>query len=196
MLLQRRQSRLLHALLLTAAGASVAAAQEASPRTVELDLIAAPAQLTLRPGTTTPVYAYNGSVPGPTLELREGDRVIIHFRNDLPEPTTVHWHGLHLPFAADGSPFHPVGPGETYDYEFTVRPGSAGTYWYHPHPHHSTGWQVTKGLYGAVVAATDLCARRTHASRRIDRARCRRHQDLRSLRTGRRYRREHGDRSS
>ena len=149
--LPRRQSRLLHALLLTAAGASAAAAQEAPHRTVELDLVAAPAQLTLRPGTTTPVYAYNGSVPGPTLELREGDRVVIHFRNDLPEPTTVHWHGLHLPFVADGSPFHPVAPGETYDYEFTVRPGSAGTYWYHPHPHHSTGWQVTKGLYGAVV---------------------------------------------
>jgi bilirubin oxidase len=156
----RRQLRLLHALLLTAAGAPAAAAQEAPHRTVELDLVAAPAQLTLRPGTTTPAYAYNGSVPGPTLELQEGDRVIIHFRNELPEPTTVHWHGLHLPFVADGSPFHPVAPGETYDYEFTVRPGSAGTYWYHPHPHHSTGWQVTKGLYGAVVvrAADDPLA--------------------------------------
>ncbi|HZO19186.1 MAG TPA: multicopper oxidase family protein, partial [Gemmatimonadaceae bacterium] len=59
--------------------------------------------------------------------------------------------GLHLPFKADGSPFHPVGPGETYDYVFTIRPGTAGTYWYHPHPHHRTGYQIAKGLYGAIV---------------------------------------------
>ena len=134
-----------------AAGASMLAAQERPGRTVELDLVAAPARITLRAGTATPAYAYNGAVPGPTLEFREGDRVIVRFRNELPEPTTVHWHGLHLPFEADGSPFHPVAPGGTYTYEFTLRPGSAGTYWYHPHPHHVTGWQVTKGLYGAIV---------------------------------------------
>jgi bilirubin oxidase len=120
-------------------------------RTVELTLTAAPARLSLLPGTTTPVYAYNGSVPGPTLELREGDRVVIHFRNELPEATTVHWHGLHLPFTADGSPFHPVPPGGTHDYVFTVQPGTAGTYWYHPHPHHATGAQVARGLYGAII---------------------------------------------
>src|SRR5690606_202742 len=70
---------------------------------------------------------------------------------ELPEATTVHWHGLHLPFTADGSPFHPVAPGEEFIYSFKVRPGSAGTYWYHPHPNHATGWQVGKGLYGAVI---------------------------------------------
>ena len=58
----------------------------------------------LRPGVTTEVFAYNGSSPGPTLELTEGDRVIIHFRNELPEPTTVHWHGIHLP-ASQTTPF-------------------------------------------------------------------------------------------
>ena len=148
---------LLQALILPATGVSGASAQDAPPvqpvplRTVELELVASPGQVTLRPGTTTSAYAYNGTVPGPTLELREGDRVVVNFRNALPEATTVHWHGLHLPFEADGSPFHPVAPGETYRYEFTVRPGSAGTYWYHPHPHHATGWQVAKGLYGAVV---------------------------------------------
>ncbi|HEY0672073.1 MAG TPA: multicopper oxidase family protein [Longimicrobiales bacterium] len=118
---------------------------------VELTLVAAPAALTLIPGTTTSVYAYNGSVPGPTLEFKEGQRVIVHFRNNLPVPTTVHWHGLHIPADMDGSPFHPIAPGAEHDYSFTLKPGSAGTYWYHPHPHHSTGQQVAKGLYGAII---------------------------------------------
>jgi FtsP/CotA-like multicopper oxidase with cupredoxin domain len=121
------------------------------PRTVEVSLTAAPARVSLLPDLETEVFAYNGQVPGPTLEFREGDRVVVRFRNDLPEPTTVHWHGLHLPFTMDGSPFHPVAPGEEHVYEFTVHPGTAGTYWYHPHPHHRTGSQVGKGLYGAIV---------------------------------------------
>lgn len=121
------------------------------PGTVEVTLTAAPDRLTLVPGTTTPVYAYNGQVPGPTLVLREGDRVIVRFRNELPEETTVHWHGLHIPFTSDGSPFHPVGPGEEHEYAFTIHPGTAGTYWYHPHPHHRTGAQVARGLYGAII---------------------------------------------
>jgi bilirubin oxidase len=97
------------------------------------------------------VLAYNGSVPGPTLEVNEGDRVIIHFENKLSVPTTVHWHGLHIPFDSDGSPFHPVQPGGKRIYSFTLKKGSAGTYWYHPHPNHSTGYQVAKGLYGAII---------------------------------------------
>ena len=120
-------------------------------RVVELTLTAAPARLALRPGVLTDVYAYNGRVPGPTLELREGDRVVVHFRNALSESSTIHWHGIHLPFTADGSPFHPVAPGATHDYVFTVPRGTAGTYWYHPHPDHRTGHQVAKGLYGAIV---------------------------------------------
>jgi FtsP/CotA-like multicopper oxidase with cupredoxin domain len=129
-------------------------------RTVELSLTAAPASVSLVPGGRTDVYAYNGTVPGPTLELREGDRVIVHFRNNLPEATTVHWHGLHIPFDMDGSPFHPVAPGEQHDYVFTIKRGAAGTYWYHPHPHHVTGPQVARGLYGAIVvrAADDPLA--------------------------------------
>ncbi len=121
------------------------------PGAVEVTLTARPARLALVPGATTEVYAYEGRIPGPTLELREGDRVTVRFRNELPVPTTVHWHGLHLPFEADGSPFHPVAPGEQYDYVFKVRPGTAGTYWYHPHPDHHTGSQVARGLYGAVI---------------------------------------------
>jgi FtsP/CotA-like multicopper oxidase with cupredoxin domain len=120
-------------------------------RTVRFELVATPGRLSFQPGIETEVYAYNGTVPGPTLELEEGDRVFVRFRNALPEATTVHWHGLHLPFDADGSPFHPVEPGAEYEYAFTVPTGSAGTYWYHPHPNHSTAAQVARGLYGAIV---------------------------------------------
>ena len=125
--------------------------QAEAGRTVEFTLTAAPAKLALIPDFTSDVYAYNGQVPGPTLEVREGDRVRVRFRNDLPVPSTIHWHGIHLPFEADGSPFHPVAPGGTHDYVFTLMPGSAGTYWYHPHPHHTTGYQVAKGLYGVLI---------------------------------------------
>jgi FtsP/CotA-like multicopper oxidase with cupredoxin domain len=118
---------------------------------VHVALVAAPARLELVDGVTSEVFAYNGRVPGPTLELMEGERVTVRFRNELPQPTTVHWHGLSLPIDSDGSPLDPVPPGEERFYTFTVLPGSAGTYWYHPHPHHETTSQITKGLYGAVV---------------------------------------------
>jgi FtsP/CotA-like multicopper oxidase with cupredoxin domain len=121
------------------------------PKTVEVNITAAVTTLELVPGEKSEVFAYNGHVPGPTLDLREGDHVIVHFRNDLPEPTTVHWHGIHLPFESDGSPFHPIKSGESHDYEFTVRPGTAGTYWYHPHPDRRTGFAIGKGLFGAIV---------------------------------------------
>ena len=121
------------------------------PRTVEVSITAAITTLSLQPGVTSEVFAYNGTVPGPTLDLREGDHVIVHFRNNLPEPTTVHWHGIHLPFDSDGSPFQPIKPGEAHDYSFTVRPGTAGTYWYHPHPDRRTGFAIGKGLFGGIV---------------------------------------------
>ncbi len=119
---------------------------------MEVSLTAAPTRLALMPGgPATDVYAYNGSVPGPTLVVREGDRVIIHFHNALPEPTTIHWHGVHLPADADGSPLYPIAPGASHDYVFTIGAGTAGTYWYHPHPDGRAGYQITKGLYGAIL---------------------------------------------
>jgi Putative multicopper oxidases len=119
-----------------------------APRTVEVNLTAGATKLGLLPGSMANVYAYNGMVPGPTLEANEGDRVIIHFRNNLPEATTVHWHGLHIPADQDGSPLYPVQPGKSHDYVFKIPYGTAGTYWYHPHPHQHTGFQVAEGLYG------------------------------------------------
>lgn len=121
------------------------------PGVVEVTLTAVPVHHELMPGLETAAFAYNGQIPGPTLEVREGDRVIIHLRNELAEETTVHWHGLHIPWTADGSPFHPIPAGGQVDFELTIPHGTAGTYWYHPHPHHRTRYQIAKGLYGALI---------------------------------------------
>ncbi len=129
-----------------------------TPATVEVSLVAAGGMLDMAPGKpTTRAWAYNGSVPGPTLVVTEGDHVIVHFTNKLPDPTTVHWHGLHIPADQDGSPMDPVAPGASRDYVFDIPANSAGTYWYHPHPDGKTADQVARGLFGALIvrAKTD-----------------------------------------
>ncbi|HZK78372.1 MAG TPA: multicopper oxidase family protein [Gemmatimonadaceae bacterium] len=125
------------------------------PHTVEVTLTAAKQRIALVSGKVADVYAYNGMVPGPTIEIREGDHVIIHFHNELPQATSVHWHGLHIPADQDGSPLYPVQPGKSHDYIFTIQHGTAGTYWYHPHPDMTTGYQVARGLYGALIVRAD-----------------------------------------
>jgi FtsP/CotA-like multicopper oxidase with cupredoxin domain len=121
------------------------------PGVVEVTIVAEGGRLDLVPGPRTPGYAYNGSVPGPTLDVREGDRLIVHFRNRLPEATSIHWHGLHTPADMDGGPMRAVPPCGRYEYAFTIPMGSAGTYWYHPHPDVRTGHQIAMGLYGAII---------------------------------------------
>ena len=122
------------------------------PGVVEVELTAERARLRLTPGgPLVSVYAYNGTVPGPTLDVHEGDSVIVHFHNHLPDTTTVHWHGLHLPAEDDGSPLNPVAPGQSFDYVFRIPAGYAGTYWYHPHPDKHTTYQVAMGLFGAII---------------------------------------------
>jgi FtsP/CotA-like multicopper oxidase with cupredoxin domain len=95
-------------------------------------------------------YAYNRQIPGPRIRVTQGDRVRINLRNALPEPTTVHWHGLILPNEMDG-PSNitqpPVPPGGTYVYEFTA--GQSGTFFYHTH--HDPDRQQALGLYGALI---------------------------------------------
>ena len=110
MALNRRATTLRRGLVLVGL-TSIWALPALAQRRVEVTLTAAPARMSLVPGATTELFAYNGQFPGPTLEFREGDRVTVHFKNELPEPTTIHWHGLHLPIMADGSPFNPVAPG-------------------------------------------------------------------------------------
>ena len=123
-----------------------------APGTVEVSLVAGVSTLEMAPAKpATKAYTYNGSSPGPTLVATEGDHVVIHFTNNLPQPTTVHWHGLHVPADQDGSPMDPVAVGKSRDYVFDLPEGSAGTYWYHPHTDGMTADQVAMGLYGAIV---------------------------------------------
>ncbi|WP_138435414.1 copper resistance system multicopper oxidase [Marinobacter sp. KM021] len=91
---------------------------------------------------------YNGSSPGPTLRFKEGEDVVINVTNNLKETTSIHWHGLILPFEQDGVPgisFPGIKPGETFTYRFPVV--QAGTYWYHSH----SGFQEPNGAYGAII---------------------------------------------
>ncbi len=87
---------------------------------------------------------------GPTFRIRRGQRLRVRFTNGLPEPSIVHWHGLHLSQENDGHPRLVVPPGGSYVYEFTVE-DRPGTYWYHPHPHNRTGVQVYRGLAGVFL---------------------------------------------
>lgn len=130
-------------------GAPTFADENPDPAIVEVTLRASPGEVEYLPGKPSQVWTYNGSVPGPTLEAQVGDRVIVHFSNDLPEATTIHWHGLRVPNGMDGAPgvMAPVAPGGSFDFEFTVP--DAGTFWYHPHVRSDV--QVEKGLYGAIV---------------------------------------------
>ena len=93
-------------------------------------------------------WTYNGLPVGPEIRVTEGDRVRITLTNNLPDPTTVHWHGIPVPNAMDGVPkmTQPaVQPGESFVYEFEASP--AGSYWYHPHVAH----QLDRGLIGAFI---------------------------------------------
>ncbi|CAN5393694.1 multicopper oxidase CueO [soil metagenome] len=133
----------------TVAGHPVLENLSSEPGIVEVELTTSRERITLISGFETNVYAYNGRIPGPMLEASEGDSVIVHFRNDLPEETTVHWHGIHLPFVMDGSPFHPVDSGDTFTIPSESIPVLPEPY--HPHPHHRTAWQVGMGLYGGII---------------------------------------------
>lgn len=98
----------------------------------------------------------DGPVVGPLIDVREGDAVEIRVVNHLKQPTTIHWHGLPVPPDQDGNPSEPIAPGATHVYRFTLPKGSAGTYWYHPHPHMMTAEQVFRGLAGPfIVRAAD-----------------------------------------
>lgn len=119
------------------------------PTVLEVEIVARQEILQLVDGPTTTVLAYNGQLPGPLLHARKGDRVVVHFTNELDEPTTIHWHGLRISDQMDGSPMiqDPVQPGETFTYDFVVP--DAGTFWYHTHLHQIE--QFERGLYGAIV---------------------------------------------
>ena len=116
-------------------------------RGTEFDLVVAntPVNFTGNPGMAT---AINGSIPAPTLLWREGETVTLRVTNKLPVSTSIHWHGIILPYQMDGVPgisFAGIAPGETFTYRFKV--GQSGTYWYHSH----SAFQEITGMYGAIV---------------------------------------------
>lgn len=116
----------------------------------EFHLVAEEIEHEFAPGCRAKCWGYNGSTPGPTIEAVEGDRLRIYVTNRLPEPTTVHWHGILVPSGMDGvgGLSQPrIAPGETWVYEFTLR--QHGTQMYHPHADEMT--QLALGLMGFFV---------------------------------------------
>ncbi len=119
-------------------------------KVVEINLTARLAEVEIAPGKRVQAWTYDGGLPGPLIKTRVGDRLIVHFTNELKEPTTVHWHGVRVPISMDGVPdvSQPeVKQGESFTYDFIVR--DAGLYWYHPHV--MSAAQVGFGLYGALL---------------------------------------------
>ncbi|MDX1491444.1 MAG: multicopper oxidase family protein [Pseudohongiellaceae bacterium] len=136
---------------------------------IEFELVAKVAESELLDGFQTRIWCYTGEVLAgpqsalsyldgsghiPVIRVRMGQKVRVHFRNQLPEPSIVHWHGLNIPQRMDGHPMYAIDPGQTYVYEFTVM-NRAGTYWFHPHPHERTAYQVYQGLAGLLIINDD-----------------------------------------
>lgn len=136
---------------------------------LELELRAAPDRVGILRGAATQVWRYHakviqgdagavstlpGSYLGPIIRVRRGMRVRIHFINQLPQPSVVHWHGMLVPEAMDGHPRFAVQPGGQTVYEFEIT-NRAGTYWFHPHPHGLTGTQVYGGLAGLLIVSEE-----------------------------------------
>lgn len=122
----------------------------ATDTSTAIELVASPSVAQVLPGADTDVWAFNGTVPGPALRLRLGETIRVELDNQLPVPTTIHWHGIRVPNTMDGVPAvtqDPVLPGDRHVYEFA--PPDAGTFWYHSHTNGSE--QLERGLYGSLV---------------------------------------------
>jgi FtsP/CotA-like multicopper oxidase with cupredoxin domain len=132
---------------------------------VEFELLCKPNWVNILRGNKTWVQQYSarllqgpketlteiaGSYLGPIIRLQKGQKVRIHLRNELIQPTVAHWHGLHVPAIMDGHPQYAIEPNETLVYEFEVL-NRAGMAIYHPHPHELTAQQVYHGLAGAII---------------------------------------------
>lgn len=113
-------------------------------------LVASPSQWGIAIPYRTEVWAYNEQIPGPTFRIKLGETIRINFTNKLPQPTTIHWHGIRVPNAMDGVPGitqQPIASGDSYIYQFT--PKDAGTFWFHPHV--NSAEQIERGLHGVLV---------------------------------------------
>ena len=128
-------------------GAGLAASLSGAATAGEYSLTVDPVTVDTGAFTRTGI-GYNGATPGPVLRFQEGEDVTIKVTNNLSEPTSIHWHGLILPFEQDGVPgisYDGIAPGETFTYRFPII--QSGTYWFHSH----SGFQEPDGAYGAIV---------------------------------------------
>jgi FtsP/CotA-like multicopper oxidase with cupredoxin domain len=146
-----RRSLLIYGAAITATAAFVRDARALAPAG-DLTLTAAVGRSSIvgAPHPETKVWCYNGRIPGPVIRVRQGEPVHIKVVNNLPEDTTVHWHGIRLPIEMDGVPGisqPPIKPGESFVYEFT--PPDAGTFWYHPHA--DSLQQLGRGMAGVLI---------------------------------------------
>jgi suppressor of ftsI len=127
-----------------------------APSTVDADgvrsfqLVAQEGSRTFRPGEPTATWGFNQDHLGPTIVAERTEHVRIAVTNALPETTTVHWHGMHLPARMDGGPHQTIAPGETWTPHWQIDQPAA-TLWYHPHLHGTTEEQVGRGLAGMVI---------------------------------------------
>ncbi|WP_054774842.1 multicopper oxidase domain-containing protein [Methylogaea oryzae] len=136
---------------------------------VEIEMVSRDVMFPILPGTRTRLQKYfatvlkgpanciadiPGSYLGPVLRLHKGQKVRIHYRNEMKDPSIVHWHGLHVPALADGHPMYAVKQGETYVYEFEVM-NRAGTCIYHSHAHEQTAEQVYQGLASGIIVTDE-----------------------------------------
>ena len=116
-----------------------------------INLTMHPDSVQFLPGTKTYTNAFNQySYLGPTIILNKGDMMTMNVTNTLPDTTTVHWHGLHVPAMADGGPHTVILSGDTWSPMFEVK-NNASTFWYHPHTHMKTGQQAMRGAAGLII---------------------------------------------
>lgn len=123
------------------------------PNEVAYTLEASEFNWEIKPGKTITAWGFNQQVPGPLLRARKGDTLVITVKNNLMEPTMVHWHGIRLPATMDGTGEvqKPIQPGESFEYRFVVP--DAGTFWYHSHQNETV--QMERGMYGGIVVEDD-----------------------------------------
>ena len=126
-----------------------------APSTIEegvkvFELEMSPGETDFGQANSTPTWGINGSYLGPTIRASRGETVRIDVTNELNEPTSLHWHGMHLPAKMDGGPHQMIAPGDTWVPEWEIDQPAA-TLWYHPHPHGRTGMHVYRGLAGMFI---------------------------------------------
>lgn len=119
------------------------------PKEVVYNLEASKFNWDIAPGKTIEAWGYNKQLPGPELKANVGDTLVVRLTNHLEEPTLIHWHGLRIPAAMDGTDVvqKPLAPGEVFEYRFVLP--DAGTFWYHSHANETV--QMERGMYGSLI---------------------------------------------